>query len=854
MNQTELLQSLEQGALVLTPNRRLAAYLKKLYNQHQQEHGKLVWPSPTINTLTSWLEEQWQQNDNPSLLLNEHQTLSCWEQVVADLFNSQTTAQSAYDAWKILQTWQIDIEKNTFNYNVDSQAFFDWAQSYQEKIQQLHACDVSLIPSRLIKHHDLFQLPPQIIFACFDEFTPVIDTLISILKNKTKINYFDNRLKKSQVNVLACLDRDTEYFHMAQWALQQLLAGRRYIGCVIPNLHQQRDNIERIFSQLISDKHQFNISGGQPFINFPVIHHAFNALHLSDTSDLSLSLISTLLRSPYIGDANSEKASRALLDAKLHERGELSISRENLLHWTKKFTPKLHLLLTQCFTHAYPKSTSPSSWSNYFSQFLGLLGWPGEESLTSHEYQVVQRWLEFLSDFARLDVVIHSLTFFEALSKLKQLASNTQFQTQSTTSPIQILGILEAAGMTFDALWVSGLDDENWPVAANPNPFIPLPLQRQFKLPHADAERELTFSKQLTQRFAVSAEHVIFSHALKNNDRMLRPSSLITSFPSIDATELHLSKIISQAEQQFSTRDIEMIEENNVPQVTPEEIIQGGSGILKSQSACPFQAFAKVRLHADGIDEPHLGLNALQRGVILHRTLEMIWRELKTHEKLCTLNDHELSELISPKIRETLHHFRKIVPHHLSPRFLELEHERLLHLLKTWLQLEKQRPLFKVISQEVEQNITLGNIRFKLRVDRIDQLENGKKIIIDYKTSKTSIKDWFGERLSEPQLPLYSLSDEEIAGLLFAQVKIDDLCFKGLTETNANIANVNTFDEIKNEDTAHDWNAQRDRWREELTKLARDFENGHAIVDPKNNETCNRCDLQGFCRINENNY
>jgi hypothetical protein len=42
-------------------------------------------------------------------------------------------------------------------------------------------------------------------------------------------------------------------------------------------------------------------------------------------------------------------------------------------------------------------------------------------------------------------------------------------------------------------------------------------------------------------------------------------------------------------------------------------------------------------------------------------------------------------------------------------------------------------------------------------------------------------------------------------------------------------------------------------WRESIEKLARDFLAGRAEVDPRDYpKTCERCGLQGLCRIQEN--
>jgi len=62
--------------------------------------------------------------------------------------------------------------------------------------------------------------------------------------------------------------------------------------------------------------------------------------------------------------------------------------------------------------------------------------------------------------------------------------------------------------------------------------------------------------------------------------------------------------------------------------VTAVETARGGSALFKNQAACPFRAFAAHRLDAYPLDEPVAGLDAAERGSILHAALEFIWREL----------------------------------------------------------------------------------------------------------------------------------------------------------------------------------------------------------------------------------
>ena len=114
---------------------------------------------------------------------------------------------------------------------------------------------------------------------------------------------------------------------------------------------------------------------------------------------------------------------------------------------------------------------------------------------------------------------------------LRRLAGNKRFEVESPGEPIQIMGLLEAAGSRFDHLWIAGMNDEVWPARPAPNPFIPLALQRQFNLPHASPARELAFATRTSQRLLQSADEVVVSYAKADAERELAPSPLFAMLP-----------------------------------------------------------------------------------------------------------------------------------------------------------------------------------------------------------------------------------------------------------------------------------------------------------------------------------
>ena len=75
---------------------------------------------------------------------------------------------------------------------------------------------------------------------------------------------------------------------------------------------------------------------------------------------------------------------------------------------------------------------------------------------------------------------------------------------------------------------------------------------------------------------------------------------------------------------------------------------------------------------------------------------------------------------------------------------------------------------------EKNQTLQVADLSLTLRPDRIDELEDGRRSVIDYKTRAPSKTNWLGDRPQEPQLPLYSLLDSTISGIAFAELSTND--------------------------------------------------------------------------------
>ena len=70
-------------------------------------------------------------------------------------------------------------------------------------------------------------------------------------------------------------------------------------------------------------------------------------------------------------------------------------------------------------------------------------------------------------------------------ARSREVSRATPFQPESPPAPIQILGLLEAVGLPFDALWVAGMATTRGRAPPRPHPLLPVRWQRERGVPRA---------------------------------------------------------------------------------------------------------------------------------------------------------------------------------------------------------------------------------------------------------------------------------------------------------------------------------------------------------------------------------
>ena len=883
-HQTEVLAALDAGASVVTSGERLARAVRLAHGEARLAAGARVWERPDVLSYGALLNRLYdeacaacltQQDAPPPKRLTGPAAEALWEEAIrtsgALLLQPAATAREAHAAWQLCIAYRLPLERITDSGDVDAQQFTAWAGHFRSRSRELGALDDARVADWLATRlrGERVKAPAELVFAGFDEFTPQQRELMeSLSAGGSKVRVLEAEAAQAPAaSWTLCDDAEAEMRAAARWAralLDRDPATR--VGIVARDLTDCRAALSRALDDALQPAVSagaavvpaYDLSLGSPLASFPVVYAAFAVLDLLRRR-LPFKTASLLLRTPFLTAADRERDARARLELRLRERMSETITLQSLTAFATGAggTPALVNALQAAMerTAGQPARQTPSSWGEVFRRMLAESGWPGERALDSREYQTVTAFRELIGGLTQLDATLGPVSLGEALARLKRLAEESIFQPAAADAPVQVLGLLETAGLAFDHLWLMGMSDDVWPASPRPGAFIPLPLQREYGLPHASAAIELKFARRVTARLLASATEVLISTPGREADQELRPSPLIGALPGVELDALPQAGITAyrQTLLQEYVRATEQYGDMQGPPLKAGEPAAGGTGLIRSQAACPFQAFGRYRLGASRLDEPAFGPDAAERGLFTHEVLQAIWTELKDHKTLAALDVSGRRTLAERCIAAALAGRRRSLPEVYTQRMVELEQQRLATLMVQWLELDAARPPFQVVETEEWHEVRLGPLTLQTRVDRMDELTDGSRAIFDYKTGEVKLKSWLESRPDEPQLPVYATAaGTALRGVAFACLKPGALGYRGLAERGGIAEGIEVYADYRRQPPGvGDWQGLLGFWRTHLTGLAEEYAGGEARVDPKGPQTCARCHLAMLCRIHE---
>ncbi|HEX4139392.1 MAG TPA: PD-(D/E)XK nuclease family protein [Candidatus Methylacidiphilales bacterium] len=888
----EIEQALARGWTILTANQRAARTLRRDFDLRQRALNLAYWQPPPILAWDTWLNGLWRSlllsGRASDLLLSAIQERTLWRDLIAaevaaaSLQAADALAQTAADAWLLLHNDRGRRRLDSYEGNSDTRTFGRWAAEFEKRCRSNRYLTQAQLPESLVTAITAAQLalPTGLLLVGFDSQTPAQIALLQVIRDagadvaelEPQSWGGDSKFEPApdgNLTLASAPDEHTELAACAGWLrarLTQQLEAR--IAVIVPAIEPARAEIDRVFRQALAPElndiaapvasSPYEFSLGVPLATTPLTATALDLLRWA-VGPLALDRVSALLLSRHFAVDEAEVLSRAEFDAfVLRDRHLLQprISLDSLAALVSHPSRRLPVLLN----HLRALSTlvrrldlaaerTHADWVATIGKLLEAAGWAPPALLDSVEFQTRRKWESTLDELATLDFAGVRVRFTDALAALARIAAETLFAPESRHAPVQIMGPLESAGSSFDAIWFLRANDQAWPARTAPNPLLPWQLQRDLGMPGATPSVDAAHARRITERIALSAPAIVFSYAEASIEGPQRRS------PVLGGLALEPWRIAPPGSSPAPVALDTFADEAPIP-APPDRVHQGGAAILQSQAACGFRAFAEKRLYSSALEAPSLGLDSSERGSLVHAVLEGFWIEVKTQAALLgitrTDRDAQLARSIDAALAE---HYARPEPG--WPRaYLNAERDRLLILLGQWLDYEAtERGPFTVQSLEEKlDDVSIGPLRLAVRVDRVDlaQVEGNtgqpaSEIILDYKTGLAKPADWLGPRPDAPQLPLYAVvaGKANLAAVAFASVRPGNLM--GIAGYEALPGVLPNASKLKTSSLA----AQVDEWRAVLTALANEFHAGNASVSPKHYpQTCEYCEQRLLCRLN----
>jgi ATP-dependent helicase/nuclease subunit B len=640
------------------------------------------------------------------------------------------------------------------------------------------------------------------------------------------------------------------------------------VAIVVPDLSSKRSvwlaalreklNPQRWWLDPETDRDCFNVSVGLPLAEYPHIASLLTLLR-AEHAAIDTEALSQALSHPRWGRASAALVRIEQQQWQLLERG---MDRSTLIDWSDTL-PQTASVDSGALEALAASGTKRVLRSAHVLTIASAIAALTEHAMIAQSdlFQLDEAWASALNNWQRWDQWFGPLTWREAVGELLQLASEQTFQPRAGAARIQVMGLLESAGVPFAAAWFVGMTDRVLPEPYKPHPMLPLAWQTTHRVGLGSREEVRRRATALWANWTALVGTIQISYAAENElgSQRLSPLALMSTNDgaSDSASGLAISDhSVTSPQAPVAQGEWQHLHDERVPPVNTLALDSRAlsSSDIERQAHCPRKA-AAARLRLRDWPEHGVGLSARVRGTVVHEVMAAIG-EARMRGEADGLALKALAALAFDQAATTESAKRALIP----ALVWEIERARLLPLIDQVLALDEAREGFRVLTVEEEVSTSVFNASFKLRLDRVDDFyaaddEHARfGVLLDYKTGSVTRADWFAEntsgRLAAPQLPLYLFALHAVlpaeaprmGAIGYLIISDDDVKFVGVGADPAFVLK-------KNEKSEPDWFELTMQWKDQLTHLVGEIQAGEADVAPlKGRATCRFCKVASFCR------
>jgi ATP-dependent helicase/nuclease subunit B len=373
-------------------------------------------------------------------------------------------------------------------------------------------------------------------------------------------------------------------------------------------------------------------------------------------------------------------------------------------------------------------------------------------------------------------------------------------------------------------------------------------LQNAAGIPTASAAGQTRRAHQSLDAWRAATPVLVCSWARLDGDAHRTASPLLAR---LDAQPFDgvAASALAQALRGSSTEALD--DSVGVP-VDRTKVVPGGVRPVTLQAECGFRAYADMRLGAVELETPTPGLTPKERGMLLHKAMELVWERLGHQFSLSKTagGPPVWPAAIAPSVQAAITEvFKGRIPPALAPS-IERERMRLERLIERSFDKELERAPFSVLERELQREVEIAGGKFDIRIDRIDRIEGGGCAIVDYKSGQPKSFKWSEERFREPQLIAYLLAERgrDVDALVNFSLSDDRAVFKGRAARTGLLPGIKGIAPARTPDDQVDaqWQTATESWIALLREVAAEYLAGRAPVEPS--DVCRNCELTILCR------
>ena len=849
----------------------------------KDEHQKKTIQLPGIYSLNRWLKKAYQEFcmigpiGEVFNIMNGIEERLLWEKIIKTDLKSQNFLKTQIDGIteKVISADSLIrgniISKDELKQNETYQEirnFNEWSNQFNDYCLDNKLLSRNGFIEYFIKKQKEFGIidNQELLLVGFDDNSPLYENLINALKERNELkNYKTKEEKLKKQRKIECENVEDEIKEVIKWIKEN---SKKKLLIISPALSRfqiklQNEIDREIQPDIYSEYNKNNIYNSnlkRPLSNEPIITAAISLLKLNSPHYIKPKLIyESILFNNWIDSEDykyREQLGNYIKDKKLPKISINSLKKlienDSKLKELKLDSLTKTLILIEKNQASWSKKKDLNEWITLTEEYWIETKVNKINNLLSFEINNINSLFKSLNQLKNNKIINYNVTFEEYWEILFTQLENSPAPKGANDFYIDINGFAENPIKKYDAVWLMNMNTNLWPGKTEFNPFIPKKLQKKYHI--FDEIHIKKIDKVRLNRLNSFGSDITISYSKKDVETLLFPT------PGYFEGE-DVEKIISKTKEINNKKYLEKIKDDKAPEILGSDIkISDGFRCLENFQVCPAWSFYENRLHAKPYQEDDQEeISKMSRGNLIHELLEKFWKDHKSSINLAKMSEKVLKKNIEILIHDVMSSYQLNKPY-ISPSQIKLEGDYFKNLLYQWLCYEKlERPRFSVIESEQKYLVKIGQINFNVKIDRIDQYEDGSRLLIDYKTgSEVPISQWKKSPITSLQMPIYIVFTgiENISAAGIGYVHNNGVKLVGLSSYAQEPIDgtITVFSKEKLKTHEDQWSDLLASWEVDIYKLASGYLSGDARVIYNKEDELKYCSVKPLLRIAERKW